>query len=203
MRSRPSGKARLLEAATELIADGGYAGATVNEICRRAGVQPPTLYYHYGNKEGVVAAVAETMADAWLDELEAVVGPAASFRERLAAGLRGWRALIVAPQTPVRLLIRLQLDSADSIPAIRAAVQRVMQRSRAIIAHAIEEVVGPVRDVDHLAQTALSLVQGAALRHHLDRDDDGLDRRLAEIGWTLTVLVEARRGAATEKEKTR
>ncbi len=201
--SESGGKARLLEAATELLAHGGYAGATVNEICRRAGVQPPTLYYHYGNKEGLIAAVVETMVDAWLDELEAAVAPVASFPQRLAAGLRGWRALILTPHTPIRLLIRLQLDSAGSVPAIRAALQRVMQRSRAIISRAIEEVSGPVRDVDQLAQTALGLLQGAALQHHLDQDDDGLDRRLGEIGSTLALLVETRRSAAIGKENRR
>jgi AcrR family transcriptional regulator len=198
-----SAKARLLAAATDLVTDGGYAGATVNEICRRAGVRPPALYYHYGNKDGLVGAVAEAMADAWLDELEATVGPAATFGERLAAGLRGWRALIVAQHSPVRLLLRLQLDCADSVPGIRAALQRVTRRSRAIIANAIEGVVGPVRDVDELAQTVLSLVQGAALRHHLDHDEPGLDHRLEEIGWTLAVLVEARRVARATKEDPR
>lgn len=185
----------------ELVAEGGYAGATVNETCRRAGVRPPTLYYHFGNKEGLVGAVVETLADAWLDELEAAVGTSTAFAERLATGLSGWRALITAPHGPIRMLIRVQLECSESVPAIAAALQRVAHRSRMIIGGAIEGAVGPVRDIDDLAQTALSLVQGAALQHHLDGDDAGLDRRLAEIGWTLAALVEKRRVERLAQEK--
>lgn len=177
----------------ELVAEGGYPGATVNEACRRAGVRPPTLYYHFGNKDGLVVAAIETLADAWLNELEAAIGTSADFGQRLAAGLSGWRALITAPHGPVRMLIRVQLECSRSVPAVREELRRVARRSCEVIGRAIEGAVGPVRDVDGLAQTAVSLLQGAALQHHLDGDNAGLDRRLGEIGWTLATLVEKRR----------
>lgn len=197
------GRARILEAAIELVANGGYAGATINEVCRLAEVRPPTVYYHYGNKDGLVAAVVETVAAAWLDELETVARAGSSFEERLLAGLRGWRALILEPRSPIKLLVRVQLECGNNAPAIPAALIAVMTRARAIIAGAIEGVVGPLDDADELAQTIVSLLQGASLRHHLENDVDGLDRRLAEIGNTITALVGVQRRAREIAKETR
>jgi hypothetical protein len=68
---------------------------------------------------------------------------------------------------------------------------------------AIESVVGPLDDADELAQTIVSLLQGAALRYHLENHIDGLDRRLTEIGNTITALVGVRIRTQTNAEETR
>jgi AcrR family transcriptional regulator len=190
-----SGKTRLLEAAIDLLTEGGSARATVNEICRVAGVRPPALYYHYGNKEGLVAAAVDAVSTAWLDELESLVSGEASFEERLAAGLHGWRALILEPRSALLLLLRVQLDSAQTSPEIRAALVRVMDRAKEIIAAAIEGVAGAPADPSGFAAVLLDLVQGAALRHHLEADPASLHRHLAQIGQAITVLVESQRAS--------
>ncbi|MBW2208934.1 MAG: helix-turn-helix transcriptional regulator, partial [Deltaproteobacteria bacterium] len=46
-------RAVLLEAATALFAQKGYAGTSVREIVERAGVTKPVLYYYFENKEGL------------------------------------------------------------------------------------------------------------------------------------------------------
>jgi AcrR family transcriptional regulator len=190
-----SGKTRLLEAAIDLLADGGGTRATVNEICRVAGVRPPALYYHYGNKEGLVAAAVEAASTAWLDELEALVGTGSTLEERVTAGMQGWRALILDPRSALLLLLRVQLDSAQTSSEIRAALVRVMARAKEVIADAIEGVAGPLDDRAEFAAVLLDLVQGAALRHHLEDDPASLDRHLAEIGRTIRTLVESREGS--------
>ncbi|REJ73003.1 MAG: TetR/AcrR family transcriptional regulator [Acidobacteria bacterium] len=44
-------RSRLEEAAREVFAEHGYQGATVREICRRAGQNPSSINYHFGTKE--------------------------------------------------------------------------------------------------------------------------------------------------------
>jgi len=198
-----SGKARILEAAVELTAEGGVARATISAVCERAGVRAPALYYHYGSKDGLVGAVVEAVAGAWLEELRAtVVAEGDSLEALIASALRGWRAAILAPHSPVELLLRVQLERADDAPPIREALQRVMARARAIIADALDAAGGPLRDSQGVAQTVVSLVQGVALRHHLDRDERALDRRLAEVGDALAALVVAQRVAAARRPET-
>ncbi|MEA2552982.1 MAG: hypothetical protein QOJ65_1158 [Fimbriimonadaceae bacterium] len=54
-----SGKQRVLDAAHDLFAEGSYVEIGVALILEKAGVQAPTLYHHYGDKEGLFVVWAE------------------------------------------------------------------------------------------------------------------------------------------------
>jgi len=72
---------KLLDTAAEVFMEYGYAGASVNEIVRRAGGSLSTLYRLFGNKLGLFEAMLaerteETFApfeeeDVWTDDVEA------------------------------------------------------------------------------------------------------------------------------------
>jgi AcrR family transcriptional regulator len=66
MRSRdqkPDARARILRAATELLATGGRDAVTTRAVSAAAGVQPPTIYRHFGDMQGLFEAVArDTLA---------------------------------------------------------------------------------------------------------------------------------------------
>ena len=73
----PNARERLLETATELFAEKGYAGTSVREIVDRAGVSKPVLYYYFKSKEGLFYAILEWAADVQqkiLDEIFATSG---------------------------------------------------------------------------------------------------------------------------------
>ncbi len=48
---------RLLRAAAELLEEAGGAEVSTRAICERAGAQAPTLYHHFGSKQGLFDAV--------------------------------------------------------------------------------------------------------------------------------------------------
>ena len=50
---------RLLETATDIFAEKGYAGTSVREIVDRAGVSKPVLYYYFQSKEGLFLAILD------------------------------------------------------------------------------------------------------------------------------------------------
>ena len=54
---------RLLETATELFAEKGYAVTSVREIVEKAGVSKPVLYYYFKSKDGLFYAVLEWAVD--------------------------------------------------------------------------------------------------------------------------------------------
>jgi AcrR family transcriptional regulator len=49
----------ILDAATSVFAEKGFSGANVDDIVARVQTTKPTLYYHFGSKEGLFAAVLE------------------------------------------------------------------------------------------------------------------------------------------------
>jgi len=53
----PPPRQRILTAATEVFAEEGFAGAGVDQIARRAGVNKAMLYYHVGDKAALYHAV--------------------------------------------------------------------------------------------------------------------------------------------------
>ncbi len=74
---------RILAAAEEVFAESGYAGARVDEIARRAGVNKAMLYYHVGDKAalygGVLRIYFQVLTGKLADALAGSVDP----RERL------------------------------------------------------------------------------------------------------------------------
>lgn len=69
---------RILETATDLFAEKGYAGTYVREIVEKAGVSKPVLYYYFQSKEGLFYAILEWAADVQqkiLNEIVEVSGP--------------------------------------------------------------------------------------------------------------------------------
>jgi TetR/AcrR family transcriptional regulator, regulator of cefoperazone and chloramphenicol sensitivity len=59
---------RLLEAASQMFAEKGYQGATINEICERAGTNVAAVNYHFGNKE---ALYREAWCQSFRDSIKA------------------------------------------------------------------------------------------------------------------------------------
>src|ERR1700682_3099362 len=50
---------RLLLAAAELMHESGEPTVSTRAVCERAGVEAPTLYHHFGSKQGLIDAVIQ------------------------------------------------------------------------------------------------------------------------------------------------
>ncbi len=79
---------RILEAAEGEFGEHGFAGASMERIARRAGVNKASLYYHVGGKEAlykkVLMDILPDFKGSLTDELEAVQGA----KERMAVFIR-------------------------------------------------------------------------------------------------------------------
>lgn len=60
-------KDNILKTAYEIVAEVGFEGATVDQICKEANVTKPTLYHHFGSKDGLMLAVIEETYRAFVD----------------------------------------------------------------------------------------------------------------------------------------
>ena len=86
-RRRPKGdkrertRSKLLEAARDLVREQGYAGTTVDDIARRAGMSSGAVYGNFQNRDAVFLALGQTY---WV-AVKPKIRPNASFAELMQA----------------------------------------------------------------------------------------------------------------------
>lgn len=105
---------RILDAAAALLAERGYQATTTRAIAERAGVNEVTIFRTFGNKRGVLAALARRVAQHQAGHVAADIPVDDDVRETLA-GLARMEA--AGGVTEGGLVIRLALE-ARSVPDV-------------------------------------------------------------------------------------
>ena len=85
--SKPADQRRrdILDAATELFRDAGYASTTVQAIAGRAGVAAGTVYLYFPSKEAILSALQQDFESGLLDRFAGVAGEVVE--EEVASGV--------------------------------------------------------------------------------------------------------------------
>lgn len=184
---------RLLEAAVHLFGDKGYAATSVGEICDGAKVARTALYWHFGSKEGLLAAVLERVGGRWIEEIQKAVYAAPGPVERLDRLTAAWRQIVLARPALVRLPMSAALEQAAVSPQVREALAGVMGRARAALVQGIEDSLGfSLEALDLVAHTMLTLLQGAAIRLLVDPEGADLEALFDEFRRTVLLAVQDR-----------
>ena len=131
----------ILDAAGELLATGGEAGLSIREVCARAGVTPPTVYHHFGDKAALVDRIVEDCFTEF-DREAATRTPPADPVEALRWAADGYLAYGIAHPTHYRLMFQ-QLPARPS-PAGFASYDRLRRLIAGIAAAG--RLVPPVED---------------------------------------------------------
>lgn len=76
---------RLLDAADALMFVQGAFATPVDVILKAAGASPPSLYHHFGNKEGLITAALQRRLEIWSDVWAAEIDKADTDVDRLLA----------------------------------------------------------------------------------------------------------------------
>lgn len=132
-----SPRERILAAALELLEKGGVEAASTRAVSAAAEVQPPTIYRHFGDMQGLLGAVASAGFTVYLRDKTAPVGagdpdPVEELREvwarHVAFGLAHphlFRLMFGAPRPGA-----LSPAALESAAVMRALLQRVAQTGR-------------------------------------------------------------------------
>ncbi|MGD8281853.1 MAG: TetR/AcrR family transcriptional regulator [Gemmatimonadota bacterium] len=115
----------ILEAAAAVVAERGLDAATTREICDRAGVSAPTLYHHFGDKQGLMDAVVTLAYERYLTRKRAL-RPTGNAREDLR---RGWDAHVAfARANPVLYQLMWPAGSTELPEAARTSAALLRER---------------------------------------------------------------------------
>ena len=120
-------RSRILETAADLLAQSAAADISTRAICDAAGVTAPTLYHHFGDKDGLLAAVVDF---GWAAFLETKRAAAAVVHDHVADDVRaGWdNHLQFARENPSFYKLMWSPAVAASSRAVREAYQMLYDR---------------------------------------------------------------------------
>ncbi len=76
-------KERILRATLELFQIHGIKKTTTNDIARKAGVSPATVYNHFGNKEGLVHATVKYFLTGTAEDFRKIIEGELSFMTKM------------------------------------------------------------------------------------------------------------------------
>jgi AcrR family transcriptional regulator len=179
----------LLDAAIELIADGGYTATGVDAIAKRSGVVKSALYWHFGSKDGLLVAALERTAREWVAELEAAVVLDAGPNERLENLIQHVRHLFYSPER-IRLILSALIERGSENKEVREGVARILSIMRDAIARGMQVLpVAPER-IEGLAALALENLLGMFFDYFADPNPDLLERRLKVFRKMLILFVQ-------------
>ena len=138
----PSGaRERVLEAGLEVLKAEGYAGLTTAKVAARAGQNKALISYHFGSKQGLVAAVGRDMAESITDEVLGGLDGAGTTEEVL----RGVLDVVWRVMDGDWRLARLYLDLA-AVSVVEPDVRTVMRAMKEGWRQVLAALLGEVRD---------------------------------------------------------
>jgi AcrR family transcriptional regulator len=177
----------ILDATERLMATRGYAATSISDIRKACGLPPSSIYWHFGSKEGVLAAVMERGAQRYFAAIPAEV----EVERQLDA--------VVNQQSQhpdfLRLFLLLSLERSDD-SAVAEVVRRVRDTAIARFRDAITQLIPAdvpdqkaQRVIAELAAIAVALSDGIFLADHLEPETTDIDRMYRRLYQTLTALI--------------
>ncbi|GAA2088541.1 TetR/AcrR family transcriptional regulator [Streptomyces albiaxialis] len=182
-----SSRLRIVEAAVELLESGGPDAVSTRAVAAAAGVQPPAIYRHFGDKDGLLEAVAEHGYAQFLESKRARLDPAPD--DPVEELRRGWDMVVeFGVSRPELFAVMNRATGRGSDLAHRAGLEILRGRVRRLSAG------GWLRVGEELAAQIIQATgQGAVITWHStppERRDPAL----------LTVLRETMVTAVTRAE---
>jgi AcrR family transcriptional regulator len=182
-------RARILDAALQLIFEMGYDGTTTRAIAQRAGVNEVTLFRQFGNKRGILIAVIERETDITSELEEIRLEPSDDMKADLAfAGGR-----MIEEMTEKAKLVKIIMMEATKDPEIWEHVSSAPFQVLGRIGQYFNEAkgMGLMRDIDPelTAVAFFSFFFRSMVAHAFLGSDVFIDMDQATVGEFVDIFV--------------
>jgi TetR/AcrR family transcriptional regulator of autoinduction and epiphytic fitness len=196
MRLDDSRVSELLDVAAEVFLEGGFEGASTNEIARRANCSKTTLYSRYPTKERLFLAVLERRMESIVSDFAATLQPELPIEQTLRE--YGIRLMQLALSENQRGMVRVISMEASRFPDLgRRFYELGPGRSAVILASYMGEQIKRGRLVEEdpqiMAEQLMSLVTGGYVRWTLLGlpDSISLKEKKQRIGAAVEMFLRA------------
>jgi AcrR family transcriptional regulator len=163
-RGRPStgARERILAAALETLLADGYAGLTTAKVAVRAGESKALIAYHFGSKQGLVAAAAQQLGERITAEVLAGIESARSVAGIVGGIADAVQRILDRDERVARSYFDLNAVSVVE-DEVRAALRSVKERWREVLGALLAEAGVPQRKLDTATVFVIAGLEGLAL----------------------------------------
>ena len=160
---------KILDVAEQAFARSGFAGAHLQHIAERVGVQKTALYYYYSSKAALYEAVLVRMLKAFDQAASKAIEGPGSPAERLERLIDTLNDLLAEQRNNSQILIRIFVDRVeiDGV-TLRPVIERVVGRLLAFFREGVDAGAFVKLSARNLFQTLLG-----ALVFHYATDEFG------------------------------
>jgi TetR/AcrR family transcriptional regulator len=192
-----SAKEAIRNAAAELFAEKGFAATSTREICQRAGVTKPVLYYYFGNKGELYEELVLDTFNEFQRELRRAMHHGRTPREKLVEVLTAIFGFFRRNHALSRMALRMVFAPEGESPAINyLELGQVVEK---ILAAVVREGVRR-REMKGQAQAIAEAIHGIAMacaQGFLLMGKPLLDRKLAR--YTIDLIMDGCARKSTER----
>lgn len=191
MSSRPRAemievtRAKLIASARQAFARQGYAKTSMDDLTAEAGLTRGALYHHFGDKQGLLAAVVEQIDSEMDARLEAISDHARAPWSGFAERCRAYLQMAQEPEIQRIVLQDARAVLGERLPAQEHCVASLSQRLQALAE------AGLIASAPSLALARLingALVDAALWIAASDQPAARLEEALAALEWLLRGL---------------
>ena len=191
---------RILDAAVEIAGERGYDGTSIAAVSAKCGLPASSIYWHFKDKDDLIAAVIERSFEAWLTAVELPGEEAGTPLERVTAmAANVAKSLVDAPDF-LRLGLMLALERRPTEPRGRTVFLQVRDITHRKIAE-VAATLFPALDgaaVDTLTTYAIAGADGLFVHREVKGDTVDL---VALFELHAQVVHDAAARLATERQK--
>jgi AcrR family transcriptional regulator len=178
VRKRVDGAAsqeKILDAAARIAGERGYQGTSISAVSERSGLPASSIYWHFANKDELIAAVIDRSYGQWLDALDRpVVAPDdADGTALFQAVMRRVGSTLESFGDFLRLGLMLILDRNPDEPTARAKFMdvRAVTRNRIRLFYGVAFEGLAADEIEQLATLTLVLADGTFIAREADHLD--------------------------------
>ena len=188
---------QLLAATIDLILERGLAGATLNDICRRAGVTTGALQHHFGSKSELIAATVAELFEPFAETFPSTTSPIDTPLDSRLAGLvdRYWKIYSVPRYHAIIEILSATRHDA----ALEAAVSKYrdiqVENLARHLATEFPDVIMPFDSMLESTHFAVDLMRGGAIRMMFEHSREAAERILGKACQILLSEYSPRQSA--------
>jgi AcrR family transcriptional regulator len=133
----------IVRTATEVFAERGYDGASIDEIARRSGVSAPVVYDHFASKQDLYERLLERTRDGLLEVWRAHLLTGEPAEVRIPRAIDAWAGYVETHREASRMYFR----DPTGVPAVQDFHRAIHDQGRV----ALGAILGSERGAEHIA----------------------------------------------------